>query len=73
MNKIKSHVVVVMVLGILALVAGFIAQLALTDIYHGEADTSLEWKIVQIASLIIFLFICSSLVTFGRTLKLLNN
>ena len=73
MNKIKSQVVVVMALGILALVAGFFAHLALTDIYHGETDTSLEWKIVQVAAFIMLLFIGSSLFTLGRTLKVLKN
>jgi len=61
-----------MVLGILALVAGFFAHLALTDIYHGEADVSLEWKIVQVATLIILIFIVSSLALFGQTLKILK-
>ena len=73
MNKMKSQIVVVMVLGILSLFSGFLAHLALTDIYHGESDVSLEWKIVQVAALIMLLFIGSSLFTFGRTLKLLNN
>lgn len=73
MNKNRSLVLVVMALGILALVAGFFAHLALTDIYHGESDTSVEWKVVQVTALIIFVFIVSSLFTFGRTLKQLKN
>ena len=72
MSKMQSQVVVVMVLGILALVARFFAHLALTDIYHGEADVSLEWKIVQVAALIILIFIVSSLALFGQTLKILK-
>jgi len=73
MNKTKSHIVAVMTLGVLSLIAGFFAHLALTDIYHGEPDTSLEWKIVQVAALILLLFIGSSLFTLGRILKLLKN
>lgn len=72
MKKMKSQVVLVMALGILAFVAGFFAHLALTDIYHGESDVSLEWKTVQLAALIILLFIGSSLFMLGRTLKRLN-
>jgi hypothetical protein len=36
-------------LGTLSLLAIIVAQLALTDIYHGEKDLSLEWRAVQAA------------------------
>ncbi len=72
MIKIKTQIAFVMALGILSLVAGFLSHLALTDIYLHELDVSLEWKIVQVAALIILLFIGSSLFTLGRTLKLLG-
>jgi len=72
MNNIKKQIEIVMALGILSLFAGFFAHLALTDIYHGELNVSLEWKIVQAAALIILLFIGSSLFTLGRILKLLG-
>jgi uncharacterized membrane protein YcjF (UPF0283 family) len=73
MKKMRLQVVVVMALGILVLLAVFFCHLALTDIYHGEPDVSLEWNIVQIAALIILIFIGSSIFTFGRILKVLNN
>ena len=72
MFKIKTQIAIVMVLGTLSLIAGFLSHLALTDIYHGEVDVSLEWKMVRVAALIILLFISSSLFTLGRTLKLLG-
>jgi len=72
MIKIKTQIAIVMILGVLSLIAGFFGHLALTDIYHGELDVSLEWKMVQVAALIILLFIGSSLFTIGRALKLLS-
>ena len=71
MIKIETQISIVMILGILSLLAVFLSHLALTDIYHGESDVSLEWKMVQVTALIIMLFIGSSLFTLGRVLKLL--
>ncbi|MHC4559587.1 MAG: hypothetical protein ACYS80_20020 [Planctomycetota bacterium] len=71
MNRFKTQIVVVMGFGILSLVAGLFGHLALTDIYHGEPDLTLEWRIVQVAALIILFFIGSSLFTLGRALKLI--
>lgn len=36
-------------LGCLSSLSIIVAHLALTDIYHGEADLSLEWHVVQAA------------------------
>jgi hypothetical protein len=33
-----------------------LANLALLDIYHGEADTTLEWNVVRMAFLVILVF-----------------
>jgi hypothetical protein len=43
-------------LGPLSVVAMFVAWAALQDIYHGEADLSLEWSLVRAAFLIIIAF-----------------
>jgi hypothetical protein len=51
------------------LLAGLFSHLALTDIYHGEADVALEWRIVQLSAVVILLFVGSALITMGRTLK----
>lgn len=34
-------------LGLLSLAALVLANMALLDIYHGEADTTLEWNVVR--------------------------
>ena len=72
MIKIRTQIRIVMGLGILSLITGFFSHLALTDIYHGDTNVVLEWKVVQVTALIILLFIGSSLFTLRRTLKLLG-
>lgn len=47
-----------------ALLAGIAAHLALTDIFHGERDVHLEWRVVQLAGVIVV----SALVFALRTL-----
>jgi len=47
---------VVLWLGLLSLAALVLANLALIDIYHGEADQTLEWNIVRMAFLVILVF-----------------
>jgi len=43
-------------LGCLSSLSIILAHLALTDIYHGEADLSLEWHAVQAAFCMIIAF-----------------
>ena len=71
MEKLKNQIRTTMVLGVLALLAGILGHLALTDIYHGEANVSLEWNILRICALIFLAFIGSSLFTLRKTLKTL--
>ena len=71
MDKLKNQIRTTMVLGVLALLAGILGHLALTDIYHGDANVSLEWNILRICALILLAFIGSSLFTLGKTLKTL--
>jgi hypothetical protein len=40
-------------LGMLALAAVVTGHLALVDIYHGEADVSLEWGVLRICFVVI--------------------
>jgi len=68
----RTQIIVVMGLGILSLIAVLFAHLALTDIYHHEADVSLEWMILQIAVVIIIAFIGCSLFILKRALKLVD-
>jgi hypothetical protein len=54
------------VLGLLSCLAIIAANLALTDIYHGEADVTLEWNVVRLAFLIIVAFHISALIVITR-------
>lgn len=54
------------VLGLLSCLAIIAAHLALTDIYRGEADVTLEWNVVRISFLIIVAFHVSALVVITR-------
>lgn len=56
-------------LGILSLFAVFVSHLALTDIYHGEADLSFEWGAVQICFAVIIAFQVSALLTLRQVLR----
>ncbi len=69
MRTMQNQVVFAMCLGILALLAGAFAHLALTDIYHGETDVTLEWRIVQVCALVILLSVITTLVVLGRVLR----
>ena len=72
MKNLKMQIRVVIVLGILSLLAGLFAHLALTDIYHGEVDVTLEWSIVRISAVVFAAFIGASLFTLIRALKMVG-
>lgn len=55
-------------LGVLSLVAVVVSHLALTDIWHGEADTTLEWRVLRVCFLIIVAFQVLALATLRRLL-----
>jgi hypothetical protein len=69
MKNLKTQIAATTALGVVSLIAGLFTHLALTDIYHGEADTSLEWRIVQVSSLVILVFIGMTLFTLARAWK----
>lgn len=56
-------------LGALSLLAVLVGHLALTDIYHGEADTSQEWRFLQVSAVIILAFHVSALLTLWRVMR----
>jgi hypothetical protein len=56
-------------LGILSVLGIFMSHLALTDIFHGEADLTLEWKALQISFLAIVTFHVSAIYTLIRILR----
>jgi hypothetical protein len=69
MKRLRYQIGATMALGLVAMLAGTFAHLALTDIYHGETDVTLEWRIVQIASAVIVLFIGAALLTLRKVLR----
>ena len=71
MVPMKRLIQFTMALGIIALLAGILGHLALTDIYHAETDLSLEWNVLRACAVIILVFIGFSLFTLKRALKTL--
>ncbi len=69
MIKLRTQIKVTMILGAIALLAGFASHLALTDIYHREADVTLEWNIVRVCALVFLVFIGSTMFTLWRALR----
>lgn len=69
MRNLKTQIRVTMALGALSLLAGLATHLALTDIYHGEADVTLEWNIVRLCALVLVAFIGMALSTLSRALR----
>lgn len=72
MEKLKLQIRVAIVLGIMSLLSGLLATLALNDIFHAEADVTLEWNIVRICAGLFTAFVGSSLFTFIRVLKMIR-
>lgn len=70
MINTRTQIKLTMALGVASLLAGVLGHLALTDIYHQEADVSLEWHIVQVCTLVFLTFTCSALFTLRRVLRL---
>ena len=69
MSQFKNQIRTTMALGILSILAGILGHLALTDIYHGEGDLTVEWSILQVGAFIIFAFVVSSLLVLRKALK----
>lgn len=73
MNRLKLCTWVTISLGILSIAAIGMCHLALTDIWHGEGDLSLEWLMLQIGFAIILLFHASAFFTLLKTSRLLGS
>ena len=69
MSNLKTQIRVTIGLGALSLLAGLITHLALTDIYHGEVDVTLEWSMVRICAVVLLVFIGMALFTLRRALR----
>jgi len=71
MNNLKTQIRATMILGVLALLAGIVGHLTLTDIYHNEVDVTLEWNVLRTCAVILLAFICASLITLRKAIKTL--
>ena len=69
MSNLKTQVRATMALAFLSLIAGVFSHLALTDISHGGEDLTLEWNVLRVSALILFIFIGYVLLTLRRVLK----
>ena len=72
MSSLRNYVRVTIVMAFVSLAALVLSYLALTDIYHGEADTSGEWNMVRVALIILTVFIAMTVFTLRRMLALLR-
>jgi hypothetical protein len=70
-KSLKWQIKATMSLGMITLLAGLLAHLALLDIYHLEPDVTLEWTVLQVCALIFLGFICLTLATLRQALKTL--
>jgi len=69
MTTLKTQIQLTIALGILSLFAGVMGHLALTDIYHGEGDLSLEWNILRAGAIVLLVFIGAALTTLTRAMR----
>ncbi|HNK63243.1 MAG TPA: hypothetical protein PLE14_04290 [Anaerolineales bacterium] len=72
MSNLKTQVAITMSLGILSLIAGLLAHLALTDIFHAEPDVSLEWNVVRLCAAIIAAFVISAILLLKKIYRLIQ-
>lgn len=69
MTHLKTQFNLTMFLGILSILAGLFAHLALTDIYHAEGDLSLEWNVLRLCAVIIAAFFVSAMMLMRKMYK----
>ena len=56
-------------MAVLCLFLLMLGHLALTDIYHGEGDLAQEWRVLQLAAVLIAAFIAMTVATLLRVLR----
>ena len=72
MKKLRRLLMTTVVCGVLSLVAFIFGRLAMTDIYHGEPDLTLEWNIVSISFLPVLIFHLLAIVVTWYALRLVQ-
>ncbi len=68
MKGLRTSAKVSFGMGLASLLLMLVCHLALTDIWHGEGDLSMEWRFLQVAFLFIGLFHLLALTTLARLL-----
>ena len=69
MAKTRKYLIFTLSLSILSILALILSHLALTDIYHGGEDLSMEWSSLRITAIVFALFITSTIFTVRKVLK----
>lgn len=69
MTHLQRRARVAYVLCFAAIPAGVVSHLALTDIFHGESDLRLEWRVLQVSALIIAAALVASLLALRTVLR----
>ena len=69
MPKLRTWATLSRALGAAGLVLMAFSFLALTDIFHGEEDARLEWGILQLAFIVIVLFVAATFILTGQLFK----
>ncbi len=73
MKKIRRLLIASVILGVLSFVFFIMGRLAMTDIYHGEPDLTLEWNIVSLSFLPILIFHVLSVTASVMAIRLVRN
>ena len=68
MKATRTLLIASLVLGVISLGSFILGRLAITDIFHGEPDLTLEWQIVGVSFLPVLLFHVLALVSLGVAL-----
>lgn len=69
MTNMRRHAKVTIILGAVSLVVLLPVHLALTDIWHGEGDLTLEWSVVRLGILTVVALQISAMAVLVRALR----
>ena len=72
MEDLKRSLVTSLALGTMSVLAFGVGHLALTDMWHGESNLSLEWNVLRLAGLVVILFHVSAFATMWQVFRALR-
>jgi len=73
MKKAQRLLMASVVLGLISMGAFIFGRLAMTDIFHGEPDLTLEWSVVSMSFLPILIFHLISVVAALYAIRCIRN